>query len=173
MLLDSLFHRHFPDSDGSLPVAAPDFAHSVLATTFYLQFALTGFFIPANVIPIWWQWLSDLNMLKYALQFLAITEYKDQIWTCSSSDTLVQISAADASPYERCGLGNTIQTFPGSSADTVLKCEYACGYDLLDSYGVKYSVTWQVQSFAILHCFAIFFAVCSYAALRFINHVKR
>ncbi len=36
-------------------IAAPDFAFSVLATIMYLMFALSGFFIPFNDIPKWWQ----------------------------------------------------------------------------------------------------------------------
>ena len=51
-------------------IAAPDFAFSVLATTMYLCFALCGFFIPERDIGQWWRWLSHLDFLKFALQFL-------------------------------------------------------------------------------------------------------
>ncbi len=121
--------------------------------------------------------LSHLDFLKYGLQFLSITEYKDENFTCDAfgkdASSMVTISAADAAAYDTCGLSNPIQTFPSGTPGTVLKCRFACGYDMLREFGVDISVDWQIESFVILHGFAIFFALAGFFALKYINHIKR
>ena len=53
------------------------------------------------------------------------------------------------------------------------KCQISCAYDIFEQNGIEWSDGIIVRQFAILHCFAIFFFVCAFLALRFINHVKR
>ena len=57
---------------------------------------------------------------------------------------------------------------------TVLyKCQLSCGYDIMRNNGINWSDGHIVRQFAILHCWGIFFFLCAFLALRFINHVKR
>ena len=158
-------------------IRAPDFAYAVLSTSMNLFFLLTGFFIPYNYIPVWWQWLTQLNFLKFGLQFVALNEYRHMMWSCdpAGGDATVVISASDATSYGLCD-NEPIQTFANPSdpsGSTLLKCVYSCGYEFLDSLGIKTTTQWEIESFIILHCYIFFFAVCGYFALRYINHVRR
>jgi len=123
----------------------------------------------------WWRWLSYLNFLKYGLEFLMITEYRDEQFTCDplgkDAPTMIELTPAEAAAYSTC---RSFETFPSlSTPGNVLKCQYGCGFDLLESFGVKQTIAWQVESFVILHCFMIFFALMGFLALKYINHIKR
>ena len=155
-------------------IASPDFAYSILSTIFYVMFALTGFFIPNGQIPSWWDWLADLDFLRYVLQFLAIEEYEDEVFSCDPRTDVLVVRAMLATQDSCAGLN--VQTFPNPSdttGSTILRCQYACGDELLDSLGVVHTSQWKIQSFAIAHCWAVFFFLCGYFALRFINHISR
>jgi len=58
-------------------------------------------------------------------------------------------------------------------ADWIIKCNWQCGIDLLDFYGVKYTDDWLAVELCVVWGFAIFFGVVGYFALKYINWINR
>ena len=85
---------------------------------------------------------------------------------------MVELTAAQASSFSD-QVCSSFDTYPSSTPGSILKCPVACGFEMLEAFGVKHSIAWQVQSFVILHCFTIFFAALGFLALKYINHIKR
>ena len=148
-------------------VAMPNNANTLQATYFNLQFAFTGFLIPAPYIPSWWKWFYDLCYLRWALAFLAANESNGEEFYCDP-DQRVDIPTG----YNACSLsGLDPQGVPKNLNGT--KCGYTCGQDVLNYYGVEGSVGWMALDISVLWGFAIFFAVAAFFALKLVNHVSR
>ena len=115
-------------------VAMPNNANTLQATYFNLQFAFTGFLIPAPSIPRWWKWFYDICYLRWALAFLAANEENGEEFYCDTNQR-VDIPIG----YSACSLqGNDPAGVPKNLNGT--KCGYTCGQDVLDYYGMSGSV---------------------------------
>jgi ABC-type multidrug transport system permease subunit len=148
-------------------VVLPNSANMLQATYFNLQFAFTGFLIPAPSIPSWWKWFYDLCYLRWALAFLAANEANGEEFYCDL-DQRVDIPMG----YSACSL-------QGEAQDGILKnlngtkCGFTCGQDVLDYYGVSGSLGGMALDISVLWGFAAFFALAAFLSLKFINHVSR
>jgi ABC-type multidrug transport system permease subunit len=149
-------------------IAAPDFAATLEITFFHVMLAFTGFLIPGPQIPQWWVWLYDVSFIRYVLNTAVYFEFINEYFECDDVTSPYTIYASD---YDgQCPIIR-YDTFQGQS--TVVKCQISCGYDIFSEFGVNPETSQVIQNFGILHCFAIFFFILAYLALRFINHVKR
>lgn len=143
-------------------------AHTVMGLSLNLFAAFTGFLIPTSSIPAWWIWMFDVSYFKYAMHFLSAEEMEGEIFTCNQ-DQLVPVSdPASYSQWWQCPPSVISLTATGA-----YKCPIACGKELLNYYGVKYSVQWEIINFAVLHSFFIFFLIINFLCIKYINHVKR
>ena len=109
-------------------------------------------------------WMYDLSFLKYALHFLTALEAKDEIYSCQPH----QLIHVDPATYNQCpeSVIRYIENGP-------MKCQFACGKELLNYFGVKYSASWEILNFGVLHAFMVFFMICNFLCVKYINHVKR
>jgi hypothetical protein len=57
--------------------------------------------------------------------------------------------------------------------DWIIKCNWQCGVDLLNFYGVHFSDNWLAAMICIVWGFALFFGVVGYVALKYINWINR
>jgi ABC-type multidrug transport system ATPase subunit/ABC-type multidrug transport system permease subunit len=148
-------------------VALPNNANMLQATYFNLQFAFTGFLIPAPSIPSWWKWFYDLCYLRWALAFLAANEANGEEFYCDL-DQRVDIPMG----YSACSLeGEAQDGTPRNLTGT--KCGFTCGQDLLDYYGVSGSLGGMALDISVLWGFAAFFVVAAFLSLKLVNHVSR
>ena len=150
-------------------IRAPDFAATLEITFFNVMLAFTGFLIPGPSIPQWWVWLYDVSFIRYALDTAVYFEFIHEVFDqdCAASSQVIVYA-----PYTGgCDILST-GTAP-NGMEIITKCQYSCGYDIFAAFGVNPETKEVIQNFGILHCFAIFFFLLAYLALRFINHVKR
>src|ERR1700681_3520572 len=108
----------------------------------------------------------DISFVRYGLAFMASREAVDEVYTCST-DQLVPVDPATYNQWWQCSPEVIQYTSSGP-----MKCELACGKELLNYFGVKYSTNWQIGYFGILHAFFAFFLISGYLCIKYINHVK-
>ena len=158
-------------------IAAPDFAATLLITFYQVMLAFTGFLIPGPSIPSWWIWLYDISFIRYALDTAVYFNFIHETFSCDGNTVPVYVNTYTAGCNYATGDAQIAAAAgrPTSYADgpVIYKCQIACAYDIFQQNGIDWRTGTVVRQFAILHCFAIFFFVCAFLALRFINHVKR
>ena len=170
-------------------VELPTNANTLQSTYFNVQMILTGFIIPGPYISQYshhaWTWLYDLTYLHWALSFLIANEMRNQTFYCDQ-DELLPYGAYGVAPEGVRGLcPQSDFLYPAltnpydASRPTPFpqfqgwKCRYNCGYDLMQVYGVQWSIGKMAGYEVILWCFGIFFGVIAAFALAYINHIKR
>ena len=159
-------------------IAAPDFAATLLITFYQVMLAFTGFLIPGPSIPSWWVWLYDVSFIRYALDTAVYFNFIHEDFYCDGQYVPVYTDSYTA-PCDNIPMGaDQVAAAAGrptsfGGRDVTYKCQISCAYDIFQQNGIDWDTSTVVRQFAILHCFAIFFFVCAFLALRFINHVKR
>lgn len=162
--------------------AQPNNANTIHATYFNLLFAFTGFLVRGPRIPVGWEWFYDINYLRWALSFLVANEERHRDFVCEADEYV--LAPAD---YSRCNdpqsvttVGASPQFIPPNAAisaisnpNTVLKCATACGYDLMDEYGVESSDGEMAKSLGLVAVFAVGFGIAGFVTLKYVNHIRR
>ena len=138
----------------------PEDAHTAITLLLNIFVAFSGFLIPTSSIPAWWIWMFDISFVKYGVHFISALEAKGETYTCQASE-LVPVDPATYNQWWQCSPSVILYTPAGP-----MKCPFACGKELLDYFGVKYSVSWEIINFAVLHSFIIFFIVCNFLAIK-------
>jgi len=161
--------------------AEPNNANTLHATYLNLLFAFTGFLIKGTAIPIGWEWFYDLNYLRWALDFLSVSELRHRNdLVCAADDYVLQDPASFAgrcpsTTYTTVGASPALLPAgaTGYNSDTILKCPYACGQDLLHNYGIEYSDGDMAMQLGLVAVFGAAFAIAGFIALKYINHIQR
>lgn len=164
--------------------AEPNNANTLHATYFNLLFVFTGFLVRGPRIPIGWVWFYDINYLRWALEFLVANEVRNSDFTCSRERGDWVLAPAT---YDTCQDPQSVTTIsaapnlipfnaaPSSLVDpnTILKCPFACGRDLMESYGVDYSDADMARSLGLVAVFACAFGIAGFITLKYVNHIRR
>lgn len=98
-------------------------------------------------------------MIRYPLELLAANELRFLDFTCAPSMLMPAPSG-----YNVCPL-------PASSSGR--KCPLQCGSELLSQFGMESSSDGMWLNYFVIVIFMVGFRILGYAALRFINHIKR
>lgn len=159
----------------------PNNANTMHSTYFNLLFVFTGFLVRGPLIPNGAKWFYDLNFLRWAMNFVSANELRDAIFQCHSDEYILAAPSYDAcSNYPQVTtVGRDPQYLPAGASTspygnkTVLKCPYACGTDVLMSFGADYSDNDMARNLGIVAGFATFFAIAAFLTIKHLNHIRR
>jgi len=125
-----------------------------LGAGFYGMFMLVcGFFVKASNIPGWWIWLHYISFHTYAFEIFMYNEFNGETFPCEPQ------AVGNSSSY--------FCAYPNDSDHP----SYLTGEQILAYYEYQDVTMWEY--FLVLVAMIVFFRVCFYLVLRFLNKGKR
>ncbi len=115
------------------------------------------------------------------MNFVSSNELRDTQFVCDASEYVLAPPSYSlcSDPASVTTVGLRPDLVPSGAnlsqltSDTIIKCGYACGLDVLNSFGADYSDNDMARNLGIVTCFAAAFGIAAFTVIKYVNHIQR